>query len=64
MTRRYTQRVTTPRMIAAAKQRDALAEHVANEGSLAGFAREHGLSERYAQKVWRGIREALGAQAV
>jgi len=64
MKRGYTIRTLSPRMRAAIASRAALAEHMANEGSLAGFARAHDLTERGVQKMWATIRAELGAQAV
>lgn len=64
MKRGYTLRVMSPRMRAAIASRAALAEHMANEGSLAGFARAQDLTERGAQKMWATIRAELGSQAI
>lgn len=64
MTRGYHFRGTTARMLAAAALRDDLAEHIAKGGTIAGYARATGMTERGAQKAWKAVRDALGAQAV
>lgn len=54
----------TQRMRDARARMDALAEHVAEGGSIAGFARESGMSERGAQMAWAKVVAGMGAQAV
>lgn len=51
-------------MRAARANRALLAEHIAEGGSQADFAREHSLTERGVQKMWAAIREEMGAQAI
>lgn len=64
MARKYTIRVQSHRMRAAAAARDQLADHMADEGTLADFARDTGRTYRGVQIMWRAIREGLGAQAI
>ena len=59
----YTHSADTPRHRAAAAVRDALAEYVAEGGSIKGFAREHNRDPRGTQKMWKRICEDLGPQA-
>lgn len=64
MTRRFTIAPNSPRARESAAKRDALAEHMAEGGSLGGYARLTGKSRRGVEMLWRSIREALGEQAV
>ena len=60
----YTMNVDTPRLIKAAAFRSELAEHVAEGGTIAGFARDRSITERNAQLMWATVRAEMGAQAV
>ena len=43
---------------------DALAEHVANGGSLVGWARANGRHPTQVGRLWKRICNALGRQAI
>lgn len=45
-------------------QKSALAEHVAEGGSITGFARDSGIDESWVWQLWGKIRRDLGVQAV
>jgi hypothetical protein len=47
-----------------AAQKASLAEHRADGGSLASWARSSDVKESWARQLWRKIRDDLGAQAV
>lgn len=59
----YTLRAQSSRMRKAEVDRNILAEHVANGGSLAGYAEQRGISTRGAERMWSRIRSGLGWQA-
>lgn len=42
----------------------SLAEHVAEGGSIAGWARDNALAESRGFQVWAVIRREMGAQAI
>jgi len=54
----------SPQRLTAAERKDALAEHMAEGGTLKQFADASGLSFRGTQYIWEKIRAGLGAQAV
>lgn len=54
----------SPRAIAARNRMDEMAEHVANGGTGASYARMVGITPMGASKVWRKIVAGLGAQAI
>ncbi len=45
-------------------QKASLAEHVAEGGTVSGWARHNGVAESWAWQLWRKIRADLGAQAI
>jgi hypothetical protein len=53
----------SPQRQTAAERRDALAEHMAESGTLKSFADSTGLGYRSVQYMWETIRAGLGAQA-
>lgn len=54
----------TVRAMALRAARDDLAEHIAEGGSIAGYARQTGMSSRGVEKMWARIRTDMGAQAI
>jgi transposase InsO family protein len=54
----------SPQRQTAAERRDALAEHMAEGGTLKSFSDSSGLRYRSVQYMWETIRAGLGAQAV
>ncbi len=54
----------TARAMASAAARDDLAEHVSEGGSIAAYARLTGMSTRGVEKMWKRIRDDMGAQAI
>ncbi len=42
---------------------DALAEHVADGGSVRGWSKANGFSQSRADQLWQHIKRGLGAQA-
>lgn len=45
-------------------QVDSLAEHVAEGGSITGWARDHGYADSRGFQVWSIIRTEMGVQAI
>lgn len=58
-----TNSLTSPRQLAAATNRDLLADYIAEGGSFVGFAQWHGFSEQGVRRMWRRVRAELGEQA-